>query len=1102
MSSASSSRSGSRGGSSRSTSRGSSRGKGGAVKKKKSGKGRRRQSVVKRRSSRKPSFISKKELAAAKLEEKLAEEAAAVEELKKAAALKRAEKKAKEAADKVIVEIPLAGFASASKGSVYITCQRELVGIALARGDKVKVGEFLLTISKDPSLPCAGSTFAATEPFPGETAGNYEMVKLVSVPNAKARRPSFLEELQSSMHVDEVDLGDGGNRETYFRVECTWSDMEPFLGSIRDLSKTQESMVEVVPPEFVLAQIFLYLCQLKPAADMLDGSKWAKFCRDCPGLVDRKVVKPTDVDITFAKCKEKGQRRVTMPQFQMALGLIAMARYPALALSSEAAAVEELMRVNVCAWDKANAIIWREARRMAIQGEARQQAACTRLGAIFRGCSGRWLYHSKLDKAMLIQRVFRAFLERSDFLQKLQLLRDIEEKRKEEVRQRRRARKEALLYREGRTINGHVNIVTIYRYSKKDIFIRVYNPLSCELFTFTLTRDDIRTYLERAMGRGSLSINELYFKVHMRILADQLVYKRRRGVRVIMLSRHGKGQRGKALMKRGYPVSGRPCVVGIYKYYRDYLFHAYDMETCETFNTILKLKQLYKWFGYDPMQPVTPELLQLANEEKLLRWFLDHLFICRGCALGTHRDRHNRGENVLMLEYEREEQRDHVMAAKLQGMWRAKKCRDRMRDMIRACYQKQFDASSQAWYYCNLRTGAVHWSKPYNLGSEDLPDPPDRWDQQPPDENGDVYYFHALTGRYSRLSEDQAATQLQRLFRSSKCKDFRVADLGILAKAVRFQREAKENFFKQPDRLSSIVNYALLNHCVELNWDLARELFGQAIERAPQNPMLLTCKAIFQIAACIYPRKHTFDQAVEHLALARVMDPNLEKFEVARGAFFHFAIVMEPDSPKTLLNWAVLKQCVDRDYDKAEQFYRRALEVGPNDSCVTQNFADFCENRLPGGLYAGGGPGNIARRRAQVVKDGANGELSAPEWCELYDGEAANPLFARFYFNRKTDTTRWDEPDWDKIWEERREASGDPTQRIGIWDEYLDAGSGNSFYFSFAQGKYQWEMPYNDRRGANVVASAPGGEEVGVGDFGLMDYTTQRTKDPKKKVVY
>eukprot|EP00947_MAST-08B_sp_MAST-8B-sp1_P000312 g312.t1 len=975
------------------------------------GKKRRKSSVARkknkggRRRSRQPSFMNAKgSRKSVRGDAKKAAEAAAAAAEAAEAARKKAAAEAAVPVDLVVQEVPLSGFASASKGSVYVTTQRELVGRALNRGDEVKIGEHVVRISKEPSAPCHGTTFTLDAPYEGETHSSYLMWKLVRVESAKARRPSFMTALESSLHVDAPDLGDGDTRETFFRVTFQWRQLEPLLGVLPGLSKTVEGMVEKVPQSFVYAEVFDYLCNLKPvsAPDMLDGGKWAKFCRDCPGLIDRKLVTQTHVDIIFAKNKEKGQRRITLAQFTTALTTVAMQRYPGKGEgeAAEAAALNELMHSNVYAWDKTNNIIWKEARRMAISGEARQQCGATRLGAMFRGRIFRWRYLRACQMAELIQRTFRAYLQRTDFLHKLEKLRELEAKRREEIRQRRRARKEALLYREGRNVSGVPNVVTVYRHSKKDIFMRVYNPKTSEVFCFTLTRDDLRVFLERVLGRGGLSMNELYMKENMRALADQLVYKRQRGVKVIMLSRRGRGQRGIRLMKRGFKISGRACVVSIFKYYRDYIFTAYDVESCEVFNVGLKLAQLYKWFDYDPLDPNTPDLLLLHNEHRLLRWFLDHLFICRGCALTGHRDRHKRGEKVLMLEYEQKEQRDHVMACKLQGLWRQKKSRERIRVMIRGCYQKQFDAASQSWYYCNIHTGTVHWHKPYNLGSEDLPDPPDRWEQLT-DEAGAVYYFHALTGRYSKMSEDQAATNIQRLFRKSRSSDFKVKDLGVLAKAVRYQREAKNNYFKNPERLSSIVNYALLNHCIELDWDLAKELYSQARDRAPQNPLLLICYAVFQVAACVYPRQHTFDQAQTMLEEARVMDPEFEKFQVARGAFFHFAIVMSPHEAKTLLNWAVLKQCVERNYDAAEVFYRRALE--------------------------------------------------------MYDHDAADERFGRFWWNRVTGQTSWQEPDWDLLWAKRREG-GVLQQRVGIWDQYEDA-QGREFYFNFSTGVSQWEKP-------------------------------------------
>ena len=44
------------------------------------------------------------------------------------------------------------------------------------------------------------------------------------------------------------------------------------------------------------------------------------------------------------------------------------------------------------------------------------------------------------------------------------------------------------------------------------------------------------------------------------------------------------------------------------------------------------------------------------------------------------------------------------------------------------------------------------------------------------------------------------------------------------------------------------------------------------------------------------------------------------------------------------------------------------MDVDPNDDAVVQNYEDFLDNRLPGGLFAGGGPGEIVRKRGIVLQ--------------------------------------------------------------------------------------------------------------------------------------
>ena len=88
---------------------------------------------------------------------------------------------------------------------------------------------------------------------------------------------------------------------------------------------------------------------------------------------------------------------------------------------------------------------------------------------------------------------------------------------------------------------------------------------------------------------------------------------------------------------------------------------------------------------------------------------MERIYICRGCALSTHRDAHAQGRNVLMLEYERMQIRDHTMARRLQGMWRKKRARDMIKKLLHSVVRKHFDPSSGQFYYVNERSGTISW---------------------------------------------------------------------------------------------------------------------------------------------------------------------------------------------------------------------------------------------------------------------------------------------------------------------------------------------------------------------------------------------------------
>jgi hypothetical protein len=67
-----------------------------------------------------------------------------------------------------------------------------------------------------------------------------------------------------------------------------------------------------------LTQVFKDYCGKETT---MEGKAFAKVAKDC-NLLDKKLT-ATDVDLIFAKVKDKAERRITYAQFQAGLGLFA-----------------------------------------------------------------------------------------------------------------------------------------------------------------------------------------------------------------------------------------------------------------------------------------------------------------------------------------------------------------------------------------------------------------------------------------------------------------------------------------------------------------------------------------------------------------------------------------------------------------------------------------------------------------------------------------------------------------------------------------------------------------------------------------------------------
>ena len=353
----------------------------------------------------------------------------------------------------------------------------------------------------------------------------------------------------------------------------------------------------------------------------------------------------------------------------------------------------------------------------------------------------------------------------------------------------------------------------------------------------------------------------------------------------------------------------------------------------------------------------------------------------------------------------------------------------------------------------------------------DIEDPPDVWEKLRSPDGKSVYYYHALTGRTSYLSEDEAAKVIQSIWRKKMAAEFAIGDMMQIVRALRFQNDAETKYQKNPESLSAIINFALLCQTQSFDFTLAKKLYKKAFKMAPNNPVLLNAYALFTLADCTYPREKTFVNSHEMMGEATSVDRDNAKFNVARASFFHWSCVTNPNHPIAWLNWALIMQTHDDDFNKADRFYRKALGCpagsdedknitwvsGDADERVLKNYEDFKKNRLPGGRYEGGGPSQEVVKRALIQKDGSKFETEAPEWSFMLDPHADEAIKGTetFWYNSKTAEAVWSEPNWEEIWSDRRKSSKFVKSDNG-WEVFQDP-EGRTFYYSMTDGAYQWD---------------------------------------------
>ena len=462
------------------------------------------------------------------------------------------------------------------------------------------------------------------------------------------------------------------------------------------------------------------------------------------------------------------------------------------------------------------------------------------------------------------------------------------------------------------------------------------------------------------------------------------------------------------------------------------------------------------------MMDKDPYLLRKGNEYELVFFLLQRLNVFVGTKKGSKV--HYARKHVLMFQHDVEVVVRSLSAEKLQGLWRMRQARKYIKEVIKERFEKRFTKTNRivsgvfihgpGYYYIDPspRCRLVFATKPIGLRRDDLEEPEDAWmiDQ---DEGGSsvigekeepkTLWINPATGQESYLSLDQNAKILQKLIRTHLAAALGSPTLGEMIRAIKFQREAAERYAEFPEKLSACVNYALLCHTHEFDFDTAQMLYKDAMLLSPENPVLLRSYALFRLMQCEAPRQEVWGKCNDMFRAAYLRDPEGSKFQMCEDAFFHFSVIQQPAHSKALLNFALVNQCIHKKYELADRLYRMALRFSPNDKLVQKNYSDFLEEQLPGGQYfvEDIGPNGTIEQRSKIVEE----REEWGEWTVKVDREAKDERFSRFWYNILTSKTRWVEPRWEGMWKGRVKRSQEVRQ-LGNFKEWYDSKLGTYFY--------------------------------------------------------
>jgi tetratricopeptide (TPR) repeat protein len=752
-----------------------------------------------------------------------------------------------------------------------------------------------------------------------------------------------------------------------------------------------------------------------------------------------------------------------------------------------------------------NGMMWKEAKTMAINTEAKRVCAQIRIASLVRKLqqSSRYrvakvavliietrvrqflsrilvasllrarndddIYKFHTRCSLLIQKSWRRYFWRNRFVQH-QEQRVADQRQKiasirAKLREQRKRDAESIVYRDVIRVDSTIAAVTIFFQDDSAfqenvvMLMKVYVPTTHETFTFRLEEKTVRDCLENSLSSpGKLSWNEMLNADALKELPKRLILRVVRGRPIFLFSRRNIVEKGTLLKKVAVLAADDVFILSLFRSPYEFAFVTYQPSTCDQMRTKLPNAKLSEWLRGSSPPPCYQlqqsedcrdksegmlDLLKPERQKELLDWIVQRVLIRK------HPD--DPSAMQLLLQFEAEEERVVKLVTKVQSQWRRFRSLRQAKTQTFVQYEKIYNREYKMYAYRNVVTDERQWVKPKLLGDADLSSPVDEW-RQVQAEDGSKYYVNYGTGQTSWLSEEDAARLVQRRYRSKHEADLLGDKMQFsdIVKAMHFIYGARTKYEEEPNKLSNMVNFAMVRHCLDLDFVGAKPVYEKAIKLSPNHPLISRAYGIFLLASRQPTELLSFQTATRLFAEADVSDPSQAQIRSAAQIYFRWAVMGNAKNPLALLNYALLHQCIYKEYDHAEKIYRAALAIDPTNTNVVENFSLFLRERYPGGAYASNGPPFSVVRRSVILEE-------RPEWAEwqkLIDNMCPRKGFEVFYYNRFTKATQFDEPDWDEVYETRVKRSSVVSGKMTNWVEYWDPRLEESFFKNHATKKF------------------------------------------------